>query len=139
MIMVHVGDSREVHSRNLVLNYREVCEIRHEAVYHSSKRICIWRLRCRSIKVHDLLISRACLEKEGRSPWAAGLKIDHEADIVEELTVVLPESRHTHHSDLFRIGEENLHTLLPVLTVLEDLTYSLEDHADSVTVVSGTV
>ena len=44
MIMVDIGNGREIEPRNAVLDDCKIREVRHESVHHSCQRIGIWIL-----------------------------------------------------------------------------------------------
>ena len=139
VIVIDVTYRREVQARHFILDDGEIREVRHESIYHCCKRVCVLMLGCICIQLHDLVIAGTCLEEEGRAVWAAGLDIDDESDVVEHFPIVLPYRLHTHHTDFFRVGEEDLDTLVPVFTLLQELRHSLKRNADSVSVIGCAV
>ena len=139
MIVIYISDCREIQAWNRILHDCKVCEVRHECIDYRGKRVCILIICRFRIQIHYLLISRTCLEQKGRAPRAAGLEIDHKTDIVKHFPVILPDGCHTHHSDLFRIGEEHLHALFPVRALLQSLGNCLENDSHAVAVISRAI
>src|SRR5574344_247939 len=99
MIMVDICDSREIHSRNIILNNGKISEIRHETIDNRSQGISERIIGGPGIKFHDLFISRTCLKKQSRPPRAPGLDIDYESDIVKYIIVLFPYRFHAKHSN----------------------------------------
>ena len=139
MIVIHISNSREIQAWNRILDDREVCEVRHECIDYRGKRVCVLVIRRLRIQIHHLLISRTCLEQKGRAPRAACFYVDHKTYIVKHFPVILPDGCHTHHSDLFCVGEEHLHALLPVRALLQSLCNCLENDSDTIAVICRTI
>ena len=119
VIMVDVSNSREIKSRDRILDDAEISVGRHEAVNYRGKGVGVRILCTRCIKILDLVITRTCLEKKSRSFRASCLNIENKSYIIKDLLIVIPGSFHAHHANFLGIGKENLHTLFPVLTVLQ--------------------
>ena len=139
VIVVNISNGREVQARNAVLDDCKVCEVRHELIDNCGQGVSVWILCCRCIQVNHLLISRACLKKKSWSPWTTSLNIDHKADIVKDFPIVLPDGLHSHHAHFLSISKEDLHTLMPVVTLLEQLRYRFKSNSNSITVISGAI
>ena len=139
VVMVHIRDGGEVQSRDMVLHKRKISKIRHNPVHHRGKRIGKRRFCTSGIKVHHPAVARAGLEQKARTPRASRFKVDYQADIVELLPVVFPYCGHSVEFRLLRIGEEHLHTLVPVCTVPYQVPHGLQGNPKAVAVVRRAV
>ena len=139
MIVIYISDCREIQAWNRILDDREVRKVRHECIDYRGKRVCILIICRFRIQIHYLLISRTCLEQKGRAPRAACLYVDHKTYIVEHFPVILPDGCHAHHSDLFCVGEEHLHALLPVCALFQSLRNGLENDSHTIAVISRAI
>ena len=139
MIVIHVSDSREVQTRQFILNDGKVSKIRHKVVYHSRKRICIRILCGIGIKFQYLRIARTSLEHKSRAIWSACLYIYHESYIIKHIPITLPHRTHSHHSDLLSISEEHLYALFPCRTLLKSMSQGLQNDSDTIAIISSSI
>ena len=139
VIVVDVGNGGEIQSRDVILGYGKVREIRHEAVNHRGKGVGERRFGIARIEFHHLAVSGTGLEQKGRAPRTTGLYVNHQSYIVEDLVIVLPYGSHTVQTRLFGIGEKNLDALAPSRTLLYQIADGLQSDAQTVAVIGGTV